>query len=283
MTKVKSFIKNQSVLSYFILTFVISWGGVIILGTPYGMPTTREHFDKLYPIVLLPYLLGPVMSSILLICLVDGKSGFKKLLSGMIRWRVGAQWYAISIFTAPILVLGILFVFSLKSQAFLPAIFTTDDKLSLLLTGIAIGIIGGGLMEEPGWTGFAVTRLRKKNNIFVTGLFVGILWGVWHFLPTYWGSGDASGVLSLSLLLPPCFFYLAVLPAYRVLMVWVFFRTESLLIVILMHASLTSSTLFVFAPSLEGMPLFLFYLVLSAFLWLIVAVMKNSLTNGYKP
>lgn len=128
-------------------------------------------------------------------------------------------------------------------------------------------------MEELGWTGFAVPRLRRHYNVFITALIVGLLWGVWHFLPTYWGSGDSSGVLSISLLLPPCFFYIAVLPVYRVLMVWVYDRTESLLIVILMHASFTASTLFVLAPSVEGISLFLYYLVLAALLWLVVAVM----------
>ena len=154
--------------------------------------------------------------------------------------------------------------------AFLPDIVTTEDKLPLLLTGIAVGLFGGGLMEEPGWTGFAAPRLRRRHGVLTTGLIVGAVWGVWHFLPTYWGSGDSSGVLSLSLLLPPSFFYVAVLPAYRVLMVWVYDRTESLPVVILMHASLTASTLFVLAPAVEGARLFLYYVVLAAVLWGVV-------------
>lgn len=276
---IKAFIKNRPVLTYFILTFVISWGGVLILGAPYGMPTTSEQFEKLYPIVFLPYLLGPVISSVLLTGLVDGKAGFRKLFSRLVRWRVNIRWFAVAILTAPIITLGILFALSLTSLAFLPAIFTSDDKFSLLLTGLAIGIIGGGLLEEPGWTGFAVPRLRRQNGVFITGLIVGLLWGVWHFLPTYWGSGDSSGVLSLSLLLPPSFFYVAVLPAYRVLMVWVYDHTESILVMILMHASLTASTLFVFAPSVEGVQLFFYYLILAVVLWSVVWTIK-VINNG---
>jgi membrane protease YdiL (CAAX protease family) len=238
------------------------------------MPTTSELFEKLYPIVLLPYLLGPVISSILLTGLVDGKAGFRKLLSRLFKWRVNARWYAVALLTAPLLALTILFALSLISPAFLPNLFTTDDKLGLLLTGIAIGLIGGGLMEEPGWTGFALPRLRLQYGVFPTGLIIGFVWGVWHFLPTYWGSGDSSGVLSLSLLLPPCFFYIAVLPAFRVLMVWVYDHTESLLVVSLMHMSLTASTIFVLAPSVEGVQLFLYYLILATVLWGIVVAMK---------
>lgn len=277
MTNIKTFIKTHPVLAYFVLTFAISWGGVLILGAPYGMPTTKEQFEKLWPIVFLPYLLGPIIASIILTGFVYGKSGFRGLLSRLLRWRVNVRWYALALLTAPILVLVILFSLSLISQAFIPNVFTADDKLTLILKGIAIGIIGGGLLEEPGWTGFAVPGLRRQYSVFTTGLIVGILWGVWHFLPTYWGSGDTSGVLSLSLLLPPCFFYVGVLPAYRILMVWVYDRTESLFVAILMHASLTASTLFILAPSVEGVPLFTYYLVLAVVLWAVVAVVYRRL------
>jgi membrane protease YdiL (CAAX protease family) len=271
VTNIKTFIREHSVLTYFALTFAISWGGVLILGAPHGMPTTSEQFEKLYPIVFLPYLLGPVISSILLTGLIDGKIGFRELLSRLSRWRVNARWYAVALLTAPLLAMTILLALSLTSPGFLPDILTADDRLALLSMGIAIGLFGGGLMEEPGWTGFAVPRLRRRYRVLTTGLIVGFVWGVWHFLPTYWGSGDSSGALSLALLLPPCFFYVGVLPAYRVLMVWVYDRTESLLVAILMHASLTANTLFVLAPSVEGVSLFLYYLVLAAVLWGIVA------------
>lgn len=277
MTNIKTFIKTHPVLTYFVLTFAISWGGVLTLGAPYGMPTTKEQFEKLWPIVFLPYLLGPVTASLILTGFIYGKGGFRKLLSRLLRWRVNTRWYAIALLTAPLFAIVILFALSLTSQAFIPGIFTSDDKLTLFLKGISIGIIGGGLLEEPGWTGFAVPGLRKQYSVFKTGLIVGFLWGLWHFLPTYWGSGDSFGVLSLSLLLPPCFFYVGVLPAYRLLMVWVYDHTESLLVTILMHASLTASTLFILAPSVEGLPLFTYYLILAAVLWAAVAVVYRRL------
>jgi membrane protease YdiL (CAAX protease family) len=274
MTTVKAFIKRRPVAAYFILTFAISWGGVLILGAPHGMPTTSEQFEELYPIVFLPYLLGPVISGMLLTALVDGRAGFRELLSRLLRWRVNGRWYALALLIAPLLALLILLPLSLISPDFLPGIVTADDKLALLLMGIAIGFIGGGLMEEPGWTGFAAPRLRRRYGVLATGLIIGFLWGVWHVLPTYWGSGDAAGALSLALLLPPCFFYVAVLPAYRVLMVWVYDRTRSLPVVILMHTSLTASTLFILAPSVEGVQLFLYYFLLAAACWGLVVAVK---------
>jgi membrane protease YdiL (CAAX protease family) len=211
MKNIKDFIKRNLVLTYFALTFAISWGGVLILGAPYGMPTTSELFLKVWPIVFIPYFLGPSLSSLLMTGIVYGRAGFRELLYRLFRWRVGTRWYAVALLTAPLLVTPILFAISLSSPVFLPGIVTTADRVSLLLTGIVVGLVFGGFFEELGWTGFAVPRLMQRYSILSTGLIVGVLHGVWHFLPTFWGSDDNSGVLSLSLFLPPCLFYIGVL------------------------------------------------------------------------
>jgi membrane protease YdiL (CAAX protease family) len=272
MTSIKNFIKRHPVLTYFVLTFAISWGGVYILGAPYGMPPTSEQFAKAWPIVLIPYFLGPSMTSILLTGLVYGKTGFRGLLSRLLKWRVSARWYVIALLSAPLLILPILLSLSLISAKFLPDIFTTADKFSLLLLGISVGLFEGGLMEELGWTGFAVPRLRFRYSILTTGLIVGILHAMWHFLPTFWGSGDSSGVFSLLLFLPPRLFYIGILPAFRVLMVWVYDRTGSLLLAMLMHASLTASTLFILSPSARGIQLMTYYFILISVMWGVVVV-----------
>ncbi len=274
---IASFIKRHPVLSYFVLTFVISWGGVLILGGPSGMPATSEKFAKLWPIVFVPYFLGPSLASILLTVLVNGRSGLRELLSRFLRWRVGARWWAVALLTAPLLVTAILLGLSLTSPAFLPGIFTTDNRVGLLLSGLVVGLVFGGFLEELGWTGFVVPRMRQRYGILSTGLIVGFLWALWHFLPTFWGSGDSAGKLSLSLLLPPCLFYVGVLPAFRVLMVWVYERSgESLLVGMFMHASLTASALFILAPSVKGVSLMIYYLILTAALGLIVAAVVRA-------
>jgi len=178
-------------------------GGVLILGAPYGMPTTSEQFAKVWAIVFIPYFLGPSMASLLLTGLLDGREGFRGLLSRLVKWQVGIRWYAVALLTAPLLVTLILFLLSLVSSEYLPAIVTANDKIAVMLMGTMVGLIEGGLLEELGWTGFAVPKLKRQYSIFATGLIVGALHAVWHFLPTFWGSGDSSGVFDLLLFLPP--------------------------------------------------------------------------------
>src|SRR5512135_1272025 len=99
-----SFIQRRPALTYFLLTFLISWGGVLILGSPYGMPTTVEQFQKVWPIVFIPYFLGPTIAGLLMTGLLSGRAGFRALLARLARWRIRIRWYAVALLTAPLLV-----------------------------------------------------------------------------------------------------------------------------------------------------------------------------------
>jgi uncharacterized protein len=280
MKTVKAFIKSHPLLSYFALVFAISWGGILIVVGPGGFPATQEQFEMLFPFVFLAMLAGPSVAGIVLTGIVYGKAGLGELGSRLLRWRVGARWYTVALLAAPLLMTAILLALSLTSPIFLPGIFASDEKVTLLLFGIAGGL-GAGFFEELGWTGFAVpTLLRQRYGVLSTGLIVGVLWGAWHFLVNLWGSGSVSGALSLALFLPALLFTLlvGVLPAYRVLMVWVYDRTGgSLLVAMLMHASLTASTL-IFSPLATGVALLTWNLVLAAALWVVVGALAAA--NG---
>jgi len=160
MKTIAAFIQQHSVLTYFGLVFAIGWGGILILaGGPGGIPTTQEQFERLMPWLMLAWLAGPSVAGILLTGLVYGREGFRSLLTRMTRWRVGARWYAVALLSAPFLYVGVSLALSLTSPEYLPGILATSDKAALLLFGIGWGLIGGGLLEELGWTGFATPTL----------------------------------------------------------------------------------------------------------------------------
>jgi hypothetical protein len=205
-----------------------------------------------------PMIAGPVMTG-----LVHGRPGFRQFFSRLLAWKAAPRWYWVALLAAPLAVMLVLLPLSVLSKEYLPALFATDNRLTLLLAGIGVGLMGG-LMEETGWTGFAVPELRKRFGILTTGLVIGFVWGIWHVPVTFWASGDAVGNLSLALFWPPFVFYMAVLPFFRVLMVWLYDKTESLLLAMLMHGSLTGSTLFVLQPAAEGKGLVFFYIILAA-------------------
>jgi len=256
-----NFIKRHSLLIYFTLTFIISWGAVLILAGPNGIPVAEDQ-----AVVLgMALLLGPSVAGILLTGLTSGRDGFRKLLSHLLRWRVSARWYAVALLTAPLSAVVVLLVLSLFSPEFTPLIFISDDKASLILMGLVAGLMVG-CVEELGWTGFAIPLMRLRYSVFATGLTVGLLWGAWHFI-MFWESDSFSGTFPLAILLVRLFSWL---PAYRILMVWVYDRTESLLVVMLMHVSLVAAMIF-FDPPLTGWGLLTYLLARAAVLWAIVA------------
>jgi membrane protease YdiL (CAAX protease family) len=61
-------------------------------------------------------------------------------------------------------------------------------------------------------------------------------------------------------------------------MVWVYDRTGSLLVAMLMHASLTASTLILQPLDVTGMRVVTYDLVLAAALWLLIAAL--AMANG---
>jgi membrane protease YdiL (CAAX protease family) len=279
MTTIKAFIQKQSLIIYFTLAFAISWSCILlVIGGPSAIPSPSKQAMMLLPAAVLVMLIGPSVAGILLTGLVYGRAGFRELLSRLLKWQVGARWYAFALLTTPLLATATLFALLPTSPVFLPGIFASDDKASLLLVGITAGLVVG-IFEELGWTGFAVPKLRLRYGVFTTGLIVGFLWGAWHFLVSFWGSGDSSGAFSLPLFLPPLLFYVGVLPAYRVLMVWIYDRSGSLLVAMLMHTSLTASVPMIFTPlGISGVPLCTWYLVLTLALWIVVAAV--ALANG---
>lgn len=237
MTTVSALIKRHPVVAYFALTFTISWGGVLLVVGPSGLPVTPRQYEELVPIAIVAMLLGPPVAGILSAGLVHGRTGLRDLVSRLLRWRVGVRWYIVALLTAPLLMTAILIVLSFYVPELLPLIVTTDDKSSILIFGIIVGL-AAGFFEEIGWTGFATPELRQRYGVLATGLIVGVLWATWHLLVAFWASGTVSGPLSLTSYLLDPFLFLMV---FRVLIVWVYDRTQSLLVAMLMHASLTGS------------------------------------------
>ncbi len=266
MAASNALIKKHPVLTYYILTFAISFGAMLLAWSGSGIPPTKEQAQGLVPQMATALAVGPLSAGLLMTGLVAGRAGYRDLLARLLRWRVGFRWYAVALLTAPVTIAAILSVLSLSSPDFIPAIVNSDNRLALVLAGIGAGL-GGGICEEIGWTGFAMPRLRQRYGILATGLLMGVLWGAWHF-PPFWEGDSFSGGLPTALLLGRLFTWL--LP-YRVLMVWVYDRTESVLLVILMHASLIASSVMILMPPATGAANLTWILIWAAVLWVVVA------------
>jgi membrane protease YdiL (CAAX protease family) len=281
MSDHSSLIKRHPLWTYFILAFAITWGGVLLLGG--GFPTTKEEFASLQPSFIPAVLGGPSVAGLLLTAVVYGGPGFRELWRRILKWRVPAGWYAIALLVAPLVLIGEMLALSAFSAGFLPSVFLATDKTSLIVGGIVAGLVVG-FFEELGWTGFAIPRLRLRYGVFATGLIVGVLWGGWHVL--------LNGIYvsrAYSAELPPALFVaarglgdiLGMLPAFRVLMVWVYDRTGSLLVVMLMHAALTATTIITDAPGMAGAGMLIYDVVSALAMWAVVGIAALALRGEF--
>ena len=242
---------------------------------------TTPGSDPRFAYAVMAMLVGPSVTGLLMTALVSGRSGLREYLSRLSTSRVGAVWYAVALLTAPVIMLATLVALSSISPAFLPGILTTDDRTSLVLVSLAVGL-SAGVLEELGWTGFAIPQLRQRYGVVATGLIVGILWTAWHLFPNVWAARAAAGDLTMPLYYTATVagWFVGYLTAFRVLMVWCYDRTHGVFVAILMHVSLTTSLLTLTPLGIAGAPLQIFSFTFAAALWMAVgAVVLRSRTQ----
>ena len=277
MTTVEALIIKHPVPTYFALTFAISWGGVLlVIGGPGGITGTMAQSNPLFPFAVLAMIAGPSVAGILLTGLRYGLPGLREFRSRLFKWQVAPRWYVIALLAAPSLAIATILALRPFSPEFVPWIAGANGKASLLLVGLAVAL-AAGLLEELGWTGFVVPELRRRYGFITTGLIVGLLWSAWHVLVVVWGIGGRAGSIPVGLFV--IVDGLTVLPAFRVLMVWVYDRTGSLLVAMLMHVSLTASTLILW-PMTTGGRLMIHDFVFAAAVWVVIAAI--ALGGGWQ-
>lgn len=257
-----SWLRRHPLTGYFALAFGISWSGILIVLAAGGF-----GLSPMLPLeaglILLAMLLGPSLSGLIVTALLDGRPGFRELGARLMNWRVGARWYAVTLLTIPTILLTVLlFMSAVVDPAFAP-----HFQWALF----AVGLLAGSF-EEIGWTGFATPRLLACQSLSMAGLSLGLIWAFWHLLVDFRYNIDAMGT---TWLLEFAIVYLATLTPYRMLMTWVYSKTQSLLVAMLMHASFTGWLLVLFPTTSLTQSLF-WQSAFALTLWGIVAVVLRS-------
>jgi membrane protease YdiL (CAAX protease family) len=260
--------QRHQLLPYLTVAFAISWVGVIAVVGAGGFPGTEEAFRRLIVPVVVVMLLGPSLAGIAATWFFHGGDGLRDLLRRGRAWRLEPRWYLVALFTAPLVIGATLSVLRLFYPMFSPGIATTTTPLLHLALGLLTGI-GAGFFEEIGWTGFAIPTLRRRFTPTQTGVILGVIWGAWHLMASWWGATGAAEV-PLGLYLPVVLF--AFLIPYRILMVWVYERTQSLFLAMVMHAALTASVRILDPIGITGADLMLYNAAMGGAIWVVVGV-----------
>ncbi len=260
---------GYAVASYFALAFALSWGPILWLIGPRGLPGRCEALEGLLIPITVAMLAAPFVAGLFMMAVLEGLAGLRALARRMLTWRVGAGYYALALLTIPLTAVAVLTVLSTFAPAFAPGLIATDDFAGTLRFGLIGGLIAG-FVEEIRWTGFAVRRLLRTRSILTAGLLIGAPHAIWHLLAGYWGEGESFGWWFVPYFL---LHWILRVTALRMIIVWLYKRTNSLLVAQLTHASHTGGLLLLAPIGLGPAQITLWMSAFSIVLWIVVGAL----------
>lgn len=201
----RGWIEHHPLTAFFLLAYALAWGVWI----PAGLAGAGM-------VALVPGAFGP-MAAALIVTRSTGGS-VRAWIRQLTRWRVPARFYLYALGLPALLFGATNGLLALLSYDIDPSLL--PGRLPTYLTSLVVVAVLGGGQEEPGWRGFALSRLQARYSPLAATLLLGFLWGVWH-VPLY---GPLGWVLPLIL----AFFY-----------TYLYNRTGSVLLCILLHGSFT--------------------------------------------
>lgn len=246
-TQAALYSRRNSPATFYLLTFLISWGFWIpaVLASQRLLP-----FE--YPVVLAGVLgaWGPGLAAIFLTALSAGRAELKSLLGRLLIWRVGLPWYLFVLCWPAVLSLlatGIAMLFGAPAPDFAnPPVVSQYPAppeafaygfLPLLPMVFLTSLFSSALGEELGWRGFLLPRLQSRSGALIASLGLGLVWAIWH-LPRLWTPGESFDLAGAA-------WFTLSLVLNAVLYTWVFNNTRgSLLLVVLFHTSQAVTNLF---------------------------------------
>jgi membrane protease YdiL (CAAX protease family) len=171
--------ENKIPVRFFVFTFCwswIFWGIAILLGQGNSQNITFPSTEIIFVLMIIG-VFGPAIGAIISIYTIEGKSSikifFKQFLSLNFGWKTWTSIFLI-IGCAHFVVWIIPEVFGEdRIQTHLPSIY-------IFPIYILIMIFFGGGQEEIGWQGYILPHLENKFGLIIGGLFLGIIWGIWH-------------------------------------------------------------------------------------------------------
>jgi len=210
---------------FWVIAYLIAWPVAFIFGV--DDEAIRNTYSPIVAtnLIYLPKFAFTISGVIMF--WYTGKS--KEMWTRLFHFRVKLIWYVLAYLGPALLYLASAWISS--NEPFSPRF---DSSTLWMLTfaaqsGIfAYFLFRGGLGEEIGLRGFALTRLQTRHSPLKSALIVGFWWGLWH-LPAWVGRDALSIVVT----------WLAVI-SFSIIFTWFYNNTMSLPVVMLLHAALNS-------------------------------------------
>jgi len=216
--------KDKPLRNFFILAFLIPIVVTVYVTMKDGLQTglVTNQISLLAMAVVLSQVHSPTIAAMIVAFGDKGFEGIKGLFRGLKTWRFKVKWYLLALLIFPLSILASLLLLSIFSQRFIPVF-----SISILVFGVFLS----ALWEEIGWVGFALPRILKRFPPLKTAITFGVIHMFWHLAADYWGASAFFGKLYLIHLL----LWMIGLIVLRIIIVWIYIRTKSLVLSWLTH------------------------------------------------
>lgn len=253
----------KRIIQFIMIAFGFSWTmwGLQYLGQEEVLPEWIQLFGMFG-------LFGPFVAFLILVKL-DKKSykeTFKKLFVKAPLWTI-----LFALISPMVISLFAYFVYIGTNTG-------SNEPLGVTLTSIipiALMILFvGGPIEEFGWRGYLLIRIRERKGFIATALVLGLIHGLWH-IPLHYLNGTVQEAL-------PIYEFMIITVAITVSYVYLYEFTKSLIPMIALHwfANL-SSAIFPYYYNQQGRYALLFiYLVLDIVLIILIKNKRAKLASN---
>lgn len=158
--------RRHPVLGFAVLAYALSW-----------WPWLWYRFDPIaVDAPILPF--GPFLAAFIMLVAIGRWPAVKAWLAGIVRWRVGLQWYALALLLPPALT-GAAYGLSLLFGAHASLAGNQPDWQELCVR-FAFIFLWIGLGEEPAWRGYALPRILPGRTALFASILLGGLHAIWH-------------------------------------------------------------------------------------------------------
>lgn len=189
----------KKAINFSIIVCLASWIFAAFMWFGMGIHNTTDNL-KLYSLCAAIYMFFPLVCALVIQIIKKEKLGSTGLLKFKIRWSWLVAWLLpVVIVAATIIVNSLLDGCELKfhmppipgmeniSPEDMAKISAMQNPKVIIITTLVSGLFAGitinavaAFGEEYGWRNYLVSLL-KGRNFWVACLFIGVVWGLWHF------------------------------------------------------------------------------------------------------
>jgi hypothetical protein len=240
MNRSQSFFQKYELPLFLLLTYTLSWWSV-----PFANGGIIPH--------------GPALAAVIVIALTAGREGLREYWARLTSFRAG-WWYLVG----PAIIAAYLlaaFIVNLLLGATVVSPFPIPSAAKVMIL-----LLMGGVWEEPGWTGYALSKLQERfaphsYGTLAATFVMGVFRSVWHLPLVIYGSIEWYDAAIFSF-------------AFQVIITWLYNRSNrSVPAVMVFHYAsnlLAGSVMLQAFSGSEGSTYYILFVVFACFTALVI-------------